>query len=170
MRRSIVAIAFGLLLFGGRFEAASAQSPLPKEGSGKTTIYYTGSLKALPAGEDVVAVTYDVLGIVTNNSGHGMFHLLSTQCVGGFTAIKGDFANEQGICTYVDRDGDKVFSRHTGTGRRGQNATVKSELVGGTGKYTGISGTIETTRTVLRPTSPSVAHTVAEGTFSYKLP
>jgi hypothetical protein len=149
---------------------ASAQSLLPKEGTVKITTYYTGSVKALPAGDDVVAVTYDVLGIVTSSAGQGPFHLVSTQCVGGFTATKGGFGNEQGACTYIDRDGDKFFSRHTGTGRRGERAVVKSELIGGTGKYAGIAGTIENARSALRPTSQSAAHTVAEGTVTYRLP
>ena len=143
---------------------------MPKQGTGKITTYYTGSVKALPAGDDLVAVTYDVLGIVTNSAGQGAFHMVSTHCLGGFTAAKGDFTNEQGVCTYIDPDGDKFFSRHTGTGRRGERAVVKSELIGGTGKYAGITGTIDNARSALRPTSPGAVHTVADGTFTYKLP
>jgi hypothetical protein len=164
----IITIAAAVFLLIPGF--ASAQSPLPKEGTVKTTTYYTGTVKALPAGDDAVAVTYDVLGILINNAGQGAFHFISTQCVGGFTAIKGDFTNEQGVCSHIDRDGDKFFSRHSGSGRRGQSAVVKSELIGGTGKYSGMTGTVEGTRTALRPLSQGTAHTVAEATINYKLP
>ncbi len=46
-----------------------AQSPLPKEGSGVLTSYYTGTTKSLPMGQDLVVITYEVFGVTTNDAG-----------------------------------------------------------------------------------------------------
>jgi hypothetical protein len=62
-----------------------AQSPLPKEGSGALTSYFTGTLKVLPAGQDFAAITYESFGIVTNDAGQGFLHNASAHCVGGLT-------------------------------------------------------------------------------------
>ena len=148
-----------------------AQSPLPKEGSGANTSYFTGTLKSLPMGQDLVAITYEVFGVTTNDAGQGFFHNVSSRCVGGLSVVKGEWDNEQGMCVFVDGDGDQVFVRYSaGSGRLGAVAKGKSTLAGGTGKYTGLTGTYEWTRTALRPTMPGTTHAVMKATFTYKLP
>ncbi len=148
---------------------ALAQS-LPKEGSGTTTIYFTGTVKMLAAGQDLAAITYDVLGVWANDAGQGFLHNASSRCVGGLSVVKGEFDNEQGVCVTVDSDGDQAFFRYTGAGRAGATAKVKGSFIGGTGKYTGLTGTYEGTRTQLRPTMQGTTHSVSKGSFAYKLP
>ncbi len=147
-----------------------AQSPLPKEGSGAATSYFTGTLKSLPMGQDFVAITYEVFGVTTNDAGQGFFHNVSSRCVGGLSAVKGEWDNEQGMCVFVDRDGDQAFVRYSGSGRLGAVTKTKNTYVGGTGKYTGLTGTGDSTRTALRPTMPGTSYSVSKGTFTYKLP
>lgn len=117
--------------------AQSPQSPLPKEGSGAVTTYFTGTLKSLPMGQDFVAITYEVFGVTTNDAGQGFLHNVSTRCVGGLSAVKGEFDNEQGMCVSVDRDGDQAFLRYSGSGRLGAVAKFKSTYVGGQGSTPG---------------------------------
>lgn len=148
-----------------------AQSPLPKEGSGAHTSYFTGTLKSLPLGQDFVTITYEVLGVTMNDAGQGFLHNVSSRCVGGLSVVKGQYDDEQGMCVLVDGDGDQAFVRYSGgSGRLGAVAKGKSIYVGGTGKYTGLTGTLEWTRTALRPTMPGTTHTVMKATFAYKLP
>jgi hypothetical protein len=149
---------------------ALAQSPLPKEGSGATTSYYTGTIKSLPAGPDLAVLTYDVFGVTTNDASQGFFHNLSGHCVGALSALRGEWNDEQGACVFVDRDGDQAFYRFTGAGRAGAAAKIKGSYVGGTGKYTGLTGTYEGTRTSMRPTMEGTSHSVNKGSFTYKLP
>jgi hypothetical protein len=68
------------------------------------------------------------------------------------------------MCVSVDRDGDQVFS-FAGSGRGGV-----TKLVGGTGKYAGLTGTAESTRTSLRATMPGTSHSIVKTTYTYKLP
>jgi hypothetical protein len=144
--------------------------PLPKEGRGAMTSYNTGTVKILAGGQDVAAITYDVLGIITNDAGQGFLHNASYRCVGGLSATKGEFDNEQGLCVSTDRDGDQTFYRYTGTGRVGAATKLKGSYVGGTGKYTGLTGTWEGERTIFRPTMEGTSHSIFKGSFSYTLP
>lgn len=150
--------------------ALAQSSPLPKEGSGATTAYYTGTLKNLPAGQDFAVVTYDVLGVIVRDEGQGFLHNASSRCVGALSVVKGEFDNEQGACVVVDRDGDQAFLRYTGAGRAGVAAKIKGSYVGGTGKYTGLTGTFANERTNMRPTMEGTSYSVSKGSFTYKLP
>lgn len=95
--------------------------------------------------------TYDVLGVGINDAGQGFLHNTSVRCVGSIPVTKGEYDSEHGVCVLVDKDGDQVFVRYTASGRLGATGKVKANYIGGTGKYTGISGSSESTRTPLRP-------------------
>ena len=148
---------------------AFAQSPLPKEGNGALTSYFAGTSKILPMGKDGVRITYEVLGIATNNAGQGFAHNASVRCHGGLDVVKGAWDNEQGSCVLADRDGDQVFYRFMGSGS-GAEAKLTGSYVGGTGKYEGITGHYESVRTALRPTVTGTTHSIAKITYTYRLP
>lgn len=160
----------GLLFLMATATYALAQSPLPKKGNGATTASHTGTLKSLALGQDFAVITYDVLGVTMNDAGQGFFHDASSRCVGGLSVVKGEFDNEQGMCVVIDRDGDQAFLRYTGTCRVGAAAKITGSYVGGTGKYAGLTGTWENTRTQARPTMEGTTHSISKGSFTYKLP
>jgi hypothetical protein len=148
---------------------AFAQSPLAKEGNGAFTSYFTGTSKTLAMGKDSVRITYEVLGIMTNDAGQGFAHNMSIRCDGGLDLVKGAWDNEQGSCVSADRDGDQVFYRFTGAGS-GAQIKVTGSFVGGTGKYEGITGHFEGVRTSLRPTMVGTGHSINKLTYAYTLP
>lgn len=167
MKKSII---LGSLLVIALATVSLAQSPLPKEGSGAMTVAYTGTLKTLALGTDHVRIAYEVFGVATNDAGQGFFHNTSGRCIGGLDVVKGEFDNEAGACLWVDRDGDQVFLRYAGAGRAGVPAKLKFTYTGGTGKYAGLTGGGETTRTPLRPTMEGTTYSHTKGTYTYKLP
>lgn len=149
---------------------AAAEPALPKEGSGNTTSYYTGSGKRMDAGKEHAVINYDALGISTNDAGQGFLHAMSWRCMGSVPATKGEY-EERGVCLIVDKDGDQVFGKYTASGRIGAPAKGTLTFVGGTGKYAGIDGTAEWTRTPLRPVAADgTFHSVIKHTYKYKLP
>ncbi len=69
-------------------------------------------------------------GITRNINGSGPFHDMTVHCLGHWTSIKGEF-DFAGSCVETDTDGHTVFT------------TFDNEnhyIVGGTGKYAGITG------------------------------
>jgi len=150
---------------------ASGQSSLPKEGSGSMTIYVTSTWKtlALGPGQERTQGTYEAPGVVTNDAGQGFLHNVAMRCLGSWYAEKGQF-EEHGSCLYVDREGDQVFTRYRVEGGPGVPTRGKANYVGGTGKYAGIQGTTESTRTPLRATMDGTGASISKLTYSYKLP
>jgi hypothetical protein len=68
MRTSVI---LGLLLVLVIPTTALTQSPLPKDGSGTTTADDTDPPKVRQVGQDLAAVTYDVLRVSANDAGQG---------------------------------------------------------------------------------------------------
>jgi hypothetical protein len=117
--------------------AAGAQQ-LPKSG---TINFHTG----WKATSDVVTVAEKhirgnghVAGITFNDRGSGPLHLGPANCFDTFYVIDGN-GPDRGICAFGDPDGDRIFTDFKGTiGPDG--ASGINEITGGTGKYSGISG------------------------------
>jgi hypothetical protein len=80
-------------------------------------------------------LTYELNGITQNDAGGPMFNLLGLRCVGMGDGRGGGEFTDRGTCTYTDKDGDHIFAPYTSKGWRGTY-----EVVGGTGKFVGITG------------------------------
>lgn len=77
-------------------------------------------------------------GVTFNDKGSGPLHLGPANCFEGFFAHDGK-GKGAGFCAFGDVDGDRLFTQYTGTfGPDGANGT--NEITGGTGKYSGITG------------------------------
>ena len=74
------------------------------------------------------------IGTSFNDNGSGPLHLGAAECVYTFYA-RGDEVTNKGYCAFGDDDGDRIFTDWTGKGSSGTNV-----IVGGTGKYAGITG------------------------------
>jgi hypothetical protein len=133
-----------VLLFASSFALASAQAgEMAKQGSDSTTVYWV----EIPAG----AGPREWAGIIRTESGDTMFDklgVLSTD-LGG-----------HGRSTIIDPQGDEVFvTWEMGT----------FHYVGGTGKYSGISG--EATWSCTHPRSPDGRIlSICQQKSSWKLP
>jgi hypothetical protein len=162
---SVVSLAL-LVTFG-----LTAKAEMAKEGTYSATESICGTFKFVPMGEERFYLSYEYMGVLVSDTGKGFIHNMSVHGVGSLHGVKGMVEQESGIEVYTDSDGDKVFQTYKGTGGKlGEYTEGVGTFVGGTGKYTGITGDRKWTYTEL----PSAA----EGTFQgivkikgkYKLP
>ena len=108
---------------------------LPKQGKNSyTTTYVNSSTRELKAGNRMV-LNYDTSGITRNDKGGVMFNDMGARCLGTVDTI-GNEASNRGTCVETDKDGDEIYTTYEAKGSTGTHA-----YVGGSGKYTGISGT-----------------------------
>jgi hypothetical protein len=111
---------------------------LPKSGtySGHFGWTFTGQVQELGPNRKVYAGM--VSGVMFNDTGSGFLHKARTDC-----AIMNDVedgrANAKGTCVVTDAQGDKVFVEWKCAGPM-PACPGTERFVGGTGKYTGISG------------------------------
>lgn len=118
-----VAAAFG--------QAAWAVDKLPQQGTASYVTYYSSRpLTTIDMGELGAQALVEFVGITRNTSGTKAFDNLSARCI-FFRDNVGGKLKVSGSCTETDADGDKVYSTFD---------SAAHTLVGGTGKYKGISG------------------------------
>lgn len=113
-------------------QAATAQTA--RQGEEQIRHVFTFTDRATLRMGDTTVIHRELQGIELNDKGSGMFHDLGVRCLSQIT-IRSGAASADGRCTTVDKDGDQIF--HTFENRAGAGAHV---LVGGTGKYAGITG------------------------------
>jgi len=142
---------------------------MAKEGSGSGKNYATGTAKALPMGEERIHLTYEGSGIYVSDIEEGFLNNASQHFLGSLHAVKGAF-EESGFMVSTGPDGDKVFATWKGSGNLGKDAKGTYTYVGGTGKYTGITGGGEFTRSNLQPASKGVWAAITLFKGSWKLP
>lgn len=123
-------LALGTCVLAG---AASGQT-FPKSG---TLTWHTGwrsvgEVQEVAKGR--VQGHGSVVGTTFNDNGAGPLHLGAAECVYVFAASDGA-GPVKGYCAFGDADGDRIFTDFTGEGTSGTNV-----IVGGTGKYAGITG------------------------------
>jgi hypothetical protein len=117
----------------------SHAAELPRSGSDSySTTYVTSAFVTMKLGERTVT-TYDSSGITRNESGGTVFNNMGTRCL-GMREVVGSDALNRGSCIDSDADGDQIFSTYEAKGPKGTHV-----FVGGTGKYTGFSGTADYT-------------------------
>jgi hypothetical protein len=101
--------------------------------SGQTTYvtHYTGLvINTEYLGDGAPESLVEMTGVSRNAAGQAAFDGMHAHCL-MLSAIIGDKPSYSGACTETDRDGDHVFTSFDGGGYK---------LIGGTGKYKGISG------------------------------
>ena len=160
----LILILFLLVTVGNVFCEEMA-----KEGSYKGKNYATGTSKALPMGEERIHLTYEGSGIYVSDIEEGFLNNGSMHFLGALHAVKGAF-EESGFWVLTVPDGDKVFATWKGSGNLGKDAKGTYTYVGGTGKYTGITGGGEFTRSSLQPASKGVWASITLFKGSWKLP
>jgi hypothetical protein len=156
VKKIILATLFSLILLVTFGLAANAQ--MAKEGTYSSTEYISGTYKVVLMGEERLYLSYEYMGSIVSDTGKGFIHNMSVHGIGSLHAVKGMVEQESGIEVYNDPDGDKVFQTYKGTGGElGVHTEGIGTFVGGTGKYTGITGDRKWSYTKLHP--------AAEGTF-----
>lgn len=168
MRKGLVAVLTGLL--AAVAVAADTAAPIPKEGTLSGTNYFSSSVKVLPLGKDSVQVIYEGTGVRVSDTGD-ILHNASLRCLGGLHAVNGSFEDESGSCVFTRPDGDQAFMRIRVAGKMGIEAKGTGTFVGGTGKLTGLQGSVEFSRTYVRPAAEGTSQSINRMTKgTYKLP
>ena len=111
---------------------AADKVQIPQQGTATYVTYYTSrSLASLDMGQLGAEAMMEMVGITRNTGGQKLFDNMSVRCLYYQETVGGKLKGG-GACTETDSDGDKVFSTFD---------TGAHTLIGGTGKYQGISGT-----------------------------
>ena len=120
------------------FASTAYSADLPKSGSYTAHYGWTFSGQVQELGENRVAYVGMVPGVVFNDAGKGFLHRARVDCTILNDIIQGR-ANANGTCVATDADGDKAYVEWKCAGAMPACAG-DFRWVGGTGKYTGISG------------------------------
>jgi hypothetical protein len=149
-----------------------AEAQLPKQGAASGTWHKTGTLNVYPVGSDILVILGNEVGYQTSDTGEGPFHNMSGRCVFTGQTIKGA-GNFAGRCFLMDPAGDQfIMQWETTEAILGKRITGKSILLGGTGKFTGITGTNEweASTTEVRPIADGTYQGWSKMKYEYRLP
>ena len=120
-----------------------------KQGKTNFTDYSTiVNPKTMAVGKDSV-VNYEVNGVSHNDDGGEMFNNMAIRCMGSSTTVEGE-ARSRGLCIQMDKDGDQIFLSYDNVGHAGSPYSATEKFLGGTGKYTGMTGDTESTRQIVK--------------------
>jgi hypothetical protein len=149
------------LFFGTVVMAAD----LPKQGTDSFTNFWVATSATIQQGSRTFS-TWEINGVARNDAGGRMFDLFGMRCIGLVEGL-----SDRGTCTYTDSDGDNIFAPFNGNGdgKGGEHGTY--DVIGGTGKFAGITGSGE----YLNPGRPIKADDKAprgavSNKISWKLP
>jgi len=169
MKKTILASVLSLVLLVAFVPNAKAQ--MAKEGTYSATEYICGTVKVVPMGEKRFYLSYEYMGVLVSDTGKGFIHNMSVHGIGSLHGVKGMVEQESGIEVYNDPDGDKVFQTYKGTGGKlGVHTEGVGTFVGGTGKYTGITGDRKWSYTKLHPAAEGTFQGIVKIKGNYKLP
>ena len=83
----------------------------------------------------------EIDGVARNDAGGPMFERFGQRGLGWVEIVSDEGLGDRGRCTYTDKDGDNIFTTYSGKGDAKGVERGNYEVVGGTGKFTGITGT-----------------------------
>ncbi len=115
----------------------SAESQLPKRGTYEVRFFWQASGKWSQVETDHSLWVGEFNGTFFNDTGQGFFHRASGVCPGARDVVK-DLINAHGNCVITDEDGDTASL--VWKCRGSERCEGEAEFLGGTGKYTGLTG------------------------------
>ena len=145
---------------------SSAQTVLPKDGNIAATIIFQVMVKKVAMGEEYIQYIAEAKNGVVSDKPDGFGDRLTGQCVGTLRLIKGKVDTELGTCEFLDLAGDKFYSSYA----QMPDGKEKHTLIGGSGKYAGITGAMEGVRQIHRPRAEGDLAGSVKWTGTYKLP
>jgi hypothetical protein len=122
--------------------APAVSAEFPKTGEAEYDSYYVDNVLAKIDSEAGTGGIVEETGITRNVKGEGPFHDMSVRCLYHWSLVEAA-RHSNGSCVHTDKDGDNVFATFD------DNTTY---LMGGTGKYKGITGTVRYTEAPLHDT------------------
>ncbi len=134
----VTSIACALAFAAACLSLPATAADLPKSGtySGHYGWTFNGQVQEL--GPDRTVYAGVLPGVMFNDEGKGFMHKARVDCT-LFNDVNKGQANAKGTCVVTDADGDKIFVEWHCAGAM-PACPGEETLVGGTGKYTGITG------------------------------
>ena len=135
-------MSWKLLTFAMTLLPLSVQAmEMPREGTDSfTNAFITTVMSTIQQGSHSLTV-YEINGVARNDAGGPMFNMFGQRCVGTTDGSGGNYS-DSGTCTYTDKDGDHIFMPYRSQVEQGAYHGTY-EVAGGTGKFTGITGSGE---------------------------
>ena len=126
------------------FGVAAMAADLPKQGTDSfTNVWVATSLNLIQQGNRTFG-SYEIDGVARNDAGAPMFDLFGQRCIGFGEFLENNPEHDVGTCTFTDRVGDHIFASYSSgksNSKDGERGTY--EVIGGTGKFAGITGSGE---------------------------
>ena len=162
--------AFTLALALGAATGQTAWAEMPNSGQSAYTNVYSAELKTIPLTKDRAIMTYEGLGVLISDSGKGPFHNMSTHSVGIVYMEKG-VSRLVGYMIATDPDGDRVFveTREGDVSMKPGPKQGRGKYIGGTGKFEGITGTLQYQRWYVRPAVKGTAQGISKTKATWSL-
>jgi hypothetical protein len=149
---------------------SGAQTALPREGNIALTSVYHAKISQVAMGQDLVAWTADsTIGLVADQP-EGFGDRATGRCLGTGRVVKGKVEFEYGTCEFTDMAGDKFYTTLSFVSSNADTTAARQTIVGGTGKYAGITGGWDVVRRAHRPPAAGEGLGSTKLTGSYKLP
>ena len=162
MKKLVKAALTAVILMSLNQVASAQQLQMPKQGTTTYVTYYTSRfLSSLNMGETGSQRVAELVGITRNTDGQTFFDSMTVRCIYYFEAVMGS-RKHNGACIETDSDGDKVFTTFEGE-------TMTHTLIGGTGKYIGISGSAAYSSTELPTHGEGLTSIRTEHRVTWKL-
>ena len=125
-------------------------------------------VNAMDAGQGDMAVTYDGIAGLTDETPDSIFNKSTMHCIGGLTLQAGKFTDETGMCRFDLIDGESVYMKYEGEGTGGKGGTGTFIIMKGTGKYENITGTGFSSRQNLMTKAPGFSTSMNQMSGEYK--
>ena len=136
MRARVAIAVASLFVFVGAALASAADQPKSGTYSAHFGWIFKGDVQEMGPSRSISAGM--VNGVIFNDAGKGFMHKSRVDCALMNDVNQGK-ANAKGTCVVTDADGDKIFLEWKCTGTM-PACPGDEKFVGGTGKYTGITG------------------------------
>ena len=155
--------ALVLLAAASAIAQAANPAPMPREGSYEQTLCFGGPAHVISASDTDRYGTYQLTG--GTQSATRAFDAMSLECIGAFEMRSGVYRHK-GYCVFQDASGDKFHVADSATPQ-----AYAAELLGGTGKFNGITGNATIERLgAMTPVRQGTLQGCRRITGSYKLP
>lgn len=155
--------ALALLAAAGALAQAASPAPMARAGTYEQTLCFGGPAHLINASDTDRYGTYQTTGGTQSTT--KAFDSMSLECIGTFE-LRSSVYRHKGYCVFQDASGDKFHAADTASP---QGYTV--ELLGGTGKFKGITGSANIERLgAMTPVRQGTIQGCRRVTGSYKLP
>ena len=168
MKRTILASILMLAFLLAFVPISNAE--MEKEGTFAGTNTYAGTHKTIALDKEHFVITYENFGVRVSDSKEGPFHDMSTHNI-GVIYFENGVGRLRGYIFSTDKDGDKVVIELTEDASqlapKPTNGTGK--IIGGTGKFKGIQGSMEYTRMNMRPAAEGTHQAISRYSGTWKI-